>query len=115
MNKPQLHDLARAGAQARLAAIEQERSALLALFPELGGGRRGRAGKAAAAESPAGARPRRKGKMSAEARRAVSERMRAYWAARRGEKQPDGEAAAETDGSAPRRGRGGRRKGGRKK
>jgi hypothetical protein len=75
MAKMQLHDLARLGAQARLDAIDAERAEILKMFPDLHQGPR-----PARAASPA---RRRRGTMSPEARKAQSERMRAYWAARR--------------------------------
>ena len=75
MAKMQLHDLARLGARARLDAIDAERTEILRMFPELRQGR-----QPARAGSPA---RRRRGTMSPEARQAQSERMRAYWAARR--------------------------------
>lgn len=79
LNRDQLQRLARLGAQARLVELRQEEAAIRAAFPDLFGGR-GRGRKAAAA-APAGRR-RRRG-MSAAGRKAVSERMRKYWADRR--------------------------------
>ena len=80
LNTEQLRRLARLGAIARLEQLKQEEAAIRAEFPELfGRGRRG----AAAVEAPrAGGRRRRK-KMSAAGRKAVSDRMRKYWAERR--------------------------------
>jgi len=76
------------GARARLESLRAEIGALLASFPELAGKllgrRRGRAAKAEDAR-PAEKRRRRK-KMTAEQKKAVSERMRKYWAGRRREK-----------------------------
>lgn len=76
--------LAKLGAQARLEQIETERKAILSAFPDLVGRRPGRkpGRKAAEAEAPAPKR-RRRSKMSAEARKAVSVRMKKYWADRR--------------------------------
>jgi len=72
-----LKQLASVGARARLAELDRERAALLAMFPAL---RRG-------ATAPSVARPargrRRRRRMTAAERRAVSERMKRYWAARR--------------------------------
>jgi hypothetical protein len=140
MTNSQLQEYARFGAEARLHAIEEERDAIMRAFPDLGrsSGRtngaspltaRGqgmspsqrkavgermkaywakrRAEKvrrvdsnalSASEASPAAAKQpsRRKSGMSAEARRAQGERMRAYWAARRAQKQA---------GSAKRAGR----------
>jgi hypothetical protein len=78
LNQEQLRRLARLGAVARLEQLRQEEAAIRAEFPELfGRGRRENGGVAAA---PPRASRRR---MSAEARKAVSERMRKYWAERR--------------------------------
>jgi len=63
------------GAQARLEELRIEEAAIRQAFPELG--RKGPAEPAAAA--PAAKRSR----MSTAARRAVSERMKRYWAERR--------------------------------
>lgn len=84
MAKSQLHELARVGAQAKLAEIDQERASLLALFPELRG--EGRKAKTEPANGTAPAKRKRRGGMSAEARKAQGERMKAYWAKRRAEK-----------------------------
>ena len=80
--------LAKLGAQARLEQIEGERRAILEMFPDLGPARRGRRpGRPAAAAREgrvAAAKPARKrSRMSAAARKAVSERMKKYWAERR--------------------------------
>jgi hypothetical protein len=82
LNQEQLRRLARLGAVARLEQLRQEEAAIRAEFPELFG--RGRRDGAAAAAPAAPARARRqRRKMSAEGRKAVSERMRKYWAERR--------------------------------
>jgi hypothetical protein len=103
LNKEVVARLARFGAQARLEQIEAERRAILSAFPDLArlsgerpaGGLRVRRlkmtrktkGAAAGAEgAPVAAPRRRKKRMSAAARKAVSERMKKYWAARRKEK-----------------------------
>jgi hypothetical protein len=83
LNDDQLRRLARLGAIARLEQLRSEEAAIRAEFPELfGRGAQGAAkgrGRAAAAER----RKRSRRKMSAAARKAVSERMRKYWAERR--------------------------------
>ena len=79
LNTEQLRRLARLGAIARLEQLKQEESAIRAEFPELFG--RGR--RSAVAEAAKPARRRRRNKMSAAARKAVSDRMRKYWAERR--------------------------------
>jgi hypothetical protein len=98
LSREELRRLARLGAARRLEELRQEEAAIRAAFPDLedgGGPRRGRRGRpagrrAAAAEAPAAgaaaaAKKTRRGryKMSAAQKRAVSERMKKYWAARR--------------------------------
>jgi hypothetical protein len=80
MTTIQLQDLARVGAETRLKAIVEEREALLRAFPDLGNGAATRASLAAlmSTRAPTG--------MSPAQRKAVGERMKAYWAKRRGEK-----------------------------
>jgi hypothetical protein len=81
-----LRRLAVMGAQARLSELRAEEAALRGAFPELS-----RAHKAASAANEAVAAPvrrrRKRSRMSAEARKAVSERMLRYWAGRRKAKQ----------------------------
>ena len=79
LNTEQLRRLARLGAMARLQQLKEEEAAIRAEFPELFGTRAVRAGESAT-------RRRRRRRMSAAARKAVSERMRKYWAGRRKEK-----------------------------
>ena len=76
LNAEQLRRLARLGAIARLEQLKQEEAAIRAEFPELFG--RGRRGVADVA-TPG----RRRRRMSSAARKAVSIRMRKYWAERR--------------------------------
>jgi hypothetical protein len=78
LNTEQLRRLARLGAIARLEQLKQEEADIRAEFPELFG--RGR--RATVADVPRAGRRRRK-RMSPAARKAVSERMRKYWAERR--------------------------------
>ncbi len=83
LNPEQLRRLARLGAVARLEQIRDEEAAIRAEFPELfGRGRRDEAPVSGKGAAGATAR-RRRPKMSAQARKAVSERMRKYWAERR--------------------------------
>jgi hypothetical protein len=79
LNTEQLRRLARLGAIARLEQLKQEEAAIRAEFPELFG--RGR--RAAAVTDAAKPGRRRRRKMSSAARKAVSVRMRKYWAERR--------------------------------
>jgi hypothetical protein len=82
LNTDQLRRLARLGAMARLEQLKQEEAAIRDEFPELFG--RGRAGgRGNGAADAAGRGTRRKNRMSAAARKAVSVRMRKYWAERR--------------------------------
>jgi hypothetical protein len=103
-----LHDLARLGAQARLAALDREREEIMSLFPDL------RSGSSARPATKAAASPAQKGRsdrMSPEARRAQSARMTAYWAARRAAKAAAAGATSEggQDAGVTSRGRGSRR------
>jgi hypothetical protein len=86
LTQDQMRRLARLGAMARLDQLRQEEAAIRAEFPDLFGRRRRRAAGPDAAEStamPTGARKSSDRKMSAANRKAVSERMRRYWAERR--------------------------------
>ena len=79
-----LRDWALKGAEQRLVEIAEEARAIFASFPELRGRGRGfdAAGSPDGAAAPR-ARRRRKRRMSAAARKAVSVRMKKYWASRR--------------------------------
>jgi hypothetical protein len=79
----ELRGFALVGARARLGALQAEVASLLATFPEL------RGGKLAASETPLprASKPGRKRPMSAAEKKAVSERMRKYWADRRAGKR----------------------------
>lgn len=83
LNTEELRRLARLGAIARLEQLRHEEAAIRSEFPELfGRGRRGGTrGAGKAAERTGRRRGRRR--MSAAARKAVSDRMRKYWADRR--------------------------------
>jgi hypothetical protein len=99
LSREQLRRLARLGAEKRLEELRREEAAIRAAFPDLdgGGGRRrggrrrgrGQAGTPTRAAASAGAgtgrkaKRRRRAPMSAAQKRAVSERMKKYWAARR--------------------------------
>ena len=82
LSRDELRRLARLGAKSRLEELRREEAAIRRAFPELfrGGGR-----GAAADDAPAraGGGRRRRSRMSAAARKAVSERMKKYWASRR--------------------------------
>ncbi|MEW6321552.1 MAG: hypothetical protein AB1635_10740 [Acidobacteriota bacterium] len=71
--------MARLGAERRLEEIRREEAAIRAAFPDLFDARRGaKASASAPARRRAGRSP-----MSPAARKAVSERMKKYWANRR--------------------------------
>jgi hypothetical protein len=94
-----LHELARLGAQARLEALDREREQILDLFPDL---RAGTSGRSAGTVSAPRASRGHSGRMSPEARKAQSERMSAYWAARRAAKAAAAGAASEGNGQGAR-------------
>jgi hypothetical protein len=81
LSREQIQRLARLGAQARLEELRREEASIRRAFPDLFGGR-GR--RAAASDSAAPApRKRARSRMSAASRKAVSDRMKKYWAERR--------------------------------
>jgi hypothetical protein len=67
LSREELKRLARLGAKARLEELRREEAAIRRAFPDLAGG----------LQKPRG------GNMSAASRKAVSERMKKYWAERR--------------------------------
>lgn len=78
LSQEHLRRLARLGAIARLEQLRQEEAAIRSEFPELfGRGRREEVGSGQTTKR------RRRRAMSPAARKAVSERMRKYWAERR--------------------------------
>ena len=89
----QLRQWAVRGAEQRLQEIAAEAAAIYQAFPEL----RDRGGRGAATQGGSVAKAGRRGRnnMSAAQRKAVSERMRKYWAARR-----EGAGGATSAGSA---------------
>jgi hypothetical protein len=70
---------ARRGAEARIAELTAELNDIYKAFPDLGRG----AIRPSAARAGAGGRRRKRKPMSAAQRKAVGQRMKAYWAARR--------------------------------
>ena len=83
LNAEQLRRLARLGAMARLEQIRAEEAAIRSEFPELFG-RGSRRDESGGDGVPATkGRGRRRPAMSAAGRKAVSERMRKYWAEQR--------------------------------
>ena len=80
LDAKELYRLARIGAAERLTQLERERAVLLRAFPDLKQGADRTAPDAAASEVK---NSRRRRRMSTEARKAVSLRMKKYWAERR--------------------------------
>ena len=82
-----LRAYARRGAEARVAELNQELEGIYSAFPDLRTRQRGNGRVAAAGPAPVASkgtrRSRRRWKMSAAQKKAVSERMRKYWAKRR--------------------------------
>lgn len=86
LSREDLRRLARLGAMARLEELRKEEAAIRQSFPELFNAATkplARGAKSAAVAAAAPAPVRRRNNMSAAARKAVSERMKKYWAARR--------------------------------
>jgi hypothetical protein len=83
LSREQMDRLTRRGAQAVLEELEREAAAIRRAFPGLVSGRGVRQARSASAGAGASVTVRRRPAMSAAARKAVSERMTKYWAARR--------------------------------
>ncbi len=101
LSDKQLHDLARLGAIARLKELDQEAAALRKMFPGMK-----QVPEHAPEHAPAAPKVRRrKGRMRSEAaRKAHSEKMKAYWAKKRGEQAapaPEPEAAGKAQATNP--------------
>jgi len=77
------------GAEQRLVELAQEIAAIHNAFPELRQGRRGRPAKEPSSSTAADApkRRRRRRKLSAEARKRISDAQKARWAKQRGQKK----------------------------
>jgi hypothetical protein len=87
MKRSDLRRWALIGAQQRLAEIVNEQGAILATFPELRGrGRSARPTVGDAGESLKPQRKRRRFRMSAEARKRISDAQKARWAKQRAKK-----------------------------
>jgi hypothetical protein len=82
----ELRAFALVGARARLLTLRTEIASLVRLFPELARGSQGRSGGLDVGPTKRRKKPGRKHPMSAAERKAVSERMRKYWAERRAAK-----------------------------
>jgi len=84
MNSPiDVQQLARLGAIARLKELEEEAAAIRRMFPNLNVPAGKRSANAPSAAPKTAKRKKRARQMSPEARKAASERMRAYWAKKR--------------------------------
>jgi hypothetical protein len=81
-SQARLREFAVVGARARLEELRREEASLRSDFPELFRGT-GAPQRAASSAGKKATPPRRRRSMSAAERKAVSERMRKYWADRR--------------------------------
>jgi hypothetical protein len=82
LSREELQRLARLGARARLEELRSEEAAIRRAFPDMF--RTGASPSGATDETVAASpRRRRRSRMSAAARKAVSERMKKYWAEQR--------------------------------
>ena len=111
LERGQLRDWAVKGAEQRLLEIANEAAAIHRAFPELR--RRGNgipAVSAAASTSVSARKGRGRRRMSADARRRISEAQKARWAKQRGDGQTQAAAEAPKRGTAKRTRRGGARK-----
>lgn len=78
--------LARAGAEARVRELLAEIAEIRQAFPGVGGATRG-GGRPASEAAAAPAKARKRKPMTAAQRKAVADRMKAYWAGRRRDKK----------------------------
>jgi hypothetical protein len=114
LERGQLRDWAVKGADQRLLEIANEAAAIHRAFPELR--RRGNglpaasAGQSATASTAIGRPARGRRRMSADARRRISEAQKARWAKQRGDGQTQAAPEAPKGGTVKRTGRGGARK-----
>ncbi len=87
LNRDELRRLARLGAQARLAQIDEERRSILRAFPGLAATIARQAPAWNAPGEPKAGTPKKKArkrrKMTAAEKKAASERMKKFWAARK--------------------------------
>ena len=90
LSREDLQRFARLGAEARLQELKEEAVLIRQAFPELSMPGTRPASRKTNGEPAVPMAPRRRGGMSAAARREVSERMKRYWAARRKAKGASG-------------------------
>ena len=86
LDREGLRRLARLGAVARLEQLRSEEGAIRAEFPELFGGARGARGRRRSSKAAAPRAKRARRPMTAAQKKAVSRRMKKYWAGRRAAK-----------------------------
>ena len=102
MTTSQMHEFARVGAEARLKAIAEERQAIFQVFPELGDGAAPSMRTSTVTSASAAPAARKRSGMSPAQRKAVGERMKAYWAKRRmGKAGRDTPQAERTSDASP--------------
>lgn len=90
MTREQRHTFARAGASLRIKELQDELAAILKIFPELKSESGRRAATVAAEPAPKTARAR---SWSQADRKAVSARMKKYWASRKAQSGKDARTA----------------------
>jgi hypothetical protein len=81
LSRQELRQLAKTGAQVRIKELDSQRMALLREFPELNSSSRSATVTRATAGRPR--RTRRTRRFTAAQRRAISQRMKRFWAERR--------------------------------
>lgn len=81
LSRDDMRRFARLGAMRRLEELRKEEASIRSAFPELF--RRGSRPETVAANEGTSSRPRKAYSMSPDAKKAVSERMKKYWAERR--------------------------------
>ena len=99
VEREQLRQWAVKGAEQRLVEIAAEAAAIYETFPELR--ERGNRESASAPAAPRAGAASRRGNMNEAQRKAVSERMRRYWAARRAGAAEGDAAGGEGEGGTP--------------
>jgi hypothetical protein len=90
LDRDQLRRLARLGAQARITELRREITAIERAFPDVREGRENgprKGGQAGRRARPSKRSSSRKPKWSAAQRKAAADRMKAYWAKRKGGKK----------------------------
>lgn len=102
-NRDFRNQMAERGAQTRLAELNAERDALLAAFPGIGEGTGATVNHNTGTTTTTSRTARKQYTMSAAQKKAVSKRMRAYWAARRAEKEQGAAKKAQGRKTRPRK------------